>query len=97
MMVAATMIIQLVEIISLDIAPHDSFFHIINPTLGITDLTDKIKIWSVSSTIAWAIGASVIMILNLVFGKGGTILDPLVPIVVLGVIVVWLNLKRSHK
>ncbi len=112
MMVAATMTLPLVETLGLDpvfvalacaVGPvgfshlNDSYFHIINRTLGITELTDQIKIWSVSSTIAWAIGASIIMILNLVFGKGGTMIDPLVPIAVLGAIMVWLKSKEKSQ
>ena len=74
---------------------NDSYFHIINRTLGITELADQIKIWSVSSTVAWAIGASIIMALNLVFGKGGTLIDPLVPILVLAAVIVWIKSKSN--
>ncbi|WP_300179788.1 SLC13 family permease [uncultured Aliivibrio sp.] len=112
MMVAATMTLPLVETLGLDpvfvalacaVGPvgfshlNDSYFHIINRTLGITELADQIKIWSVSSTIAWAIGASIIMILNLVFGKGGTMIDPLVPFGVLAVIMFWLKAKEKKQ
>jgi GntP family gluconate:H+ symporter len=112
MMVAATMTLPLVETLGLDpvfvalacaVGPvgfshlNDSYFHIINRTLGITELADQIKIWSVSSTIAWAIGASIIMILNLVFGKGGTLIDPLIPIAVLGAVFVWLKSKEKSQ
>jgi GntP family gluconate:H+ symporter len=110
MMVAATMTLPLVETLGLDpvfvalacaVGPvgfshlNDSYFHIINRTLGITELADQIKVWSVTSTIAWAIGASIIMLLNLIFGKGGTIIDPLIPIAVLGVIMLWLKSKEQ--
>lgn len=37
------------------------------------------------------------MILNLVFGKGGTMIDPLVPIAVLGAIMVWLKSKEKSQ
>lgn len=112
MMVAATMTLPLVETLGLDpvfvalacaVGPvgfshlNDSYFHIINRTLGITELADQIKIWPVSSTIAWAIGASIIMILNLVFGKGGTMIDPLVPFGVLAVIMFWLKAKEKNQ
>lgn len=112
MMVAATMTLPLVETLGLDpvfvalacaVGPvgfshlNDSYFHIINRTLGITELADQIKIWSVSSTIAWAIGASIIMVLNLVFGKGGTWIDPLIPIAVLGALFVWLKSKEKSQ
>ncbi|EDL70026.1 GntP family permease [Vibrio campbellii] len=110
MMVAATMTLPLVETLGLDpvfvalacaVGPvgfshlNDSYFHIINRTLGITELADQIKIWSVSSTVAWAIGASIIMALNLVFGKGGTLIDPLVPILVLAAVIVWMKSKSN--
>jgi len=108
MMVAATMTLPLVETLGLDpvfvalacaVGPvgfshlNDSYFHIINRTLGITELADQLRIWSVSSTVAWAIGASIIMMLNLVFGQGGTWLDPIIPIAVLGAIMVWIKAK----
>jgi len=108
MMVAATMTLPLVETLGLDpvfvalacaVGPvgfshlNDSYFHIINRTLGITELADQLRIWSVSSTVAWAIGASIIMVLNLIFGQGGTWLDPIVPIAVLAVIMVWIKAK----
>lgn len=109
MMVAATMTLPLVKTLGLDpvfvalacaVGPvgfshlNDSYFHIINRTLGITELVDQLKIWTVSSTVAWAIGASIIMALNLVFGKGGTIIDPLIPILVLAVVLIWVKLKE---
>tara|TARA_R110001583_G_scaffold4077_7_gene24375 strand:- start:2656 stop:4107 length:1452 start_codon:yes stop_codon:yes gene_type:complete len=108
MMVAATMTLPLVETLGLDpvfvalacaVGPvgfshlNDSYFHIINRTLGITELADQLRIWSVSSTVAWAIGASIIMVLNLIFGQGGTWLDPIVPIAVLALIMVWIKAK----
>lgn len=74
---------------------NDSYFHIINRTLGVSDLPDQLKIWTVSSTIAWAIGSSLVLLLNLFFGKGGTVIDPIVPIAVLGIIVVWIKMKSK--
>ncbi len=112
MMVAATMTLPLVETLGLDpvfvalacaVGPvgfshlNDSYFHIINRTLGITELADQIKLWSVSSTVAWAIGASIIMALNLVFGKGGTLVDPLIPILVLAVVIIWIKSKERSE
>ncbi|WP_136483614.1 SLC13 family permease [Vibrio sp. H11] len=112
MMVAATMTLPLVETLGLDpvfvalacaVGPvgfshlNDSYFHIISRTLGITELSDQLKIWSVSSTIAWAIGASIVMILNLIFGKQGTLLDPVVPFVVLAALMLWMKSKEPKK
>ncbi|MCE0494746.1 GntP family permease [Vibrio salinus] len=110
MMVAATMSLPLVESLGLDpvfvalacaVGPvgfshlNDSYFHIISRTLGISDLPDQLKIWTVSSTIAWAIGSSIVLLLNLIFGRGGTVIDPIVPIVVLGIIVIWIKMKSK--
>ncbi|MBY8019903.1 GntP family permease [Vibrio fluvialis] len=112
MMVAATMTLPLVETLGLDpvfvalacaVGPvgfshlNDSYFHIISRTLGITELSDQLKIWTVSSTIAWAIGASIVMALNLIFGKAGTLLDPIVPFVVLAAIMLWMKAKEPKK
>ncbi|MBY5946216.1 GntP family permease [Photobacterium rosenbergii] len=111
MMVAATMTLPLVETLGLDpvfvalacaVGPvgfshlNDSYFHIISRTLGITELSDQLKIWSLTSTIAWAIGASIIMTLNLFFGKGGTLIDPIIPLAVLGAIVVWMKTRQGE-
>ncbi len=112
MMVAATMTLPLVDSLGLDpvfvalacaVGPvgfshlNDSYFHIINRTLGITELADQLKIWSVTSTIAWAIGASIVMLLNLIFGQGGTLIDPIVPFAVLGGIMLWMRKKQSTR
>ncbi len=112
MMVAATMTLPLVETLGLDpifvalacaVGPvgfshlNDSYFHIINRTLGITELADQIKIWTVSSTVAWAIGASIVMALNLIFGQGGTLIDPIVPFVVLAAIMLWMKKSQFSK
>ncbi|WP_432451940.1 MULTISPECIES: GntP family permease [unclassified Agarivorans] len=111
MMVAATMALPLVETLGLDpvfvalacaVGPvgfshlNDSYFHIISRTLGITELGDQLKIWSVTSTIAWAIGASIVMLLNLIFGQGGTLVDPIVPFAVLGGIMLWMKSREKH-
>lgn len=111
MMVAATMTLPLVETLGLDpifvalacaVGPvgfshlNDSYFHIISRTLGITELADQLKIWTVTSTIAWAIGASLVMLLNLIFGKGGTIVDPITPFAILAAILVWMKMKEQQ-
>lgn len=110
MMVAATMSLPLVETLGLDpvfvalicaVGPvgfshvNDSYFHIISRTLGITELSDQLKIWSMTSTIAWAIGASIILTLNLFFGAGGTMIDPIIPIIVLAMIALWMKMSTQ--
>ena len=110
MMVAATMTLPLVESLNLDptfvalacaVGPvgfshlNDSYFHIISRTLGLSELQDQLKVWSLTSTIAWAIGASIIMILNLFFGQGGTIADPIFPLFILFLILIWFKFKGN--
>lgn len=47
---------------------NDSYFHIVNRSIGITDSKEQLKFWSGTTTAAWAAGFIVIMILNLVLG-----------------------------
>ena len=111
MMVAATMTLPLVEGLGLDpifvalacaVGPvgfshlNDSYFHIISRSLGINDLSDQLEIWTASSTIAWGIGSSLVMLLNLIFGKGGTIIDPIVPLCILALVLVIIKLRNKR-
>lgn len=110
MMVAATMTLPLVEALALTpifVALacavgavgfshlNDSYFHIINRTLGISELPDQLTVWSLTSTFAWAIGASLVMLFNLMFGSAGTLLDPFIPLSVMGVIWLWSRHRQS--
>ncbi len=110
MMVAATMTLPLVESLGLDpmfvalscaVGPvgfshlNDSYFHIINRTLGLSELPDQLRAWTVTSTIAWAIGASMILTLNLLFGQGGTMIDPAIPMAVLAAVLFWMKMKSG--
>ena len=65
---------------------NDSLFWVVNRLIGIADVKQQIMAWSVPTTIAWAIGGVLIALVNLAFGSGGTWLDPLIPLVGLGVI-----------
>lgn len=47
---------------------NDSFFWVVNRSLGITEAKEQIKIWSVTSTIAWAVGFVILLIINFIFG-----------------------------
>lgn len=46
----------------------DSFFWVVNRTMGISDAKEQIRIWSIPTTIAWAIGFVVLLIINGFFG-----------------------------
>lgn len=46
----------------------DSFFWVVNRTMGISDAKEQIRIWSIPTTIAWAVGFIVLLIINGFFG-----------------------------
>lgn len=46
---------------------NDSFFWVVNRMLGITDAKEQMQVWSVTSTIAWAVGFIELIIISLVF------------------------------
>jgi len=48
---------------------NDSYFHVVNRSIGITDSKEQLKFWSGATTAAWAAGIVVILILNAIFGK----------------------------
>ena len=83
MAVAATITLPLMDTLNLDpvfvalacaVGPvgfshlNDSYFHIISRTLRLTELPDQLKAWTMTSMVAWSIGSSMVMILNLIFG-----------------------------
>ena len=43
---------------------NDSFFWVVNRSIGITEGSEQLRLYSVSSTIAWAIGLIGLLILN---------------------------------
>lgn len=65
---------------------NDSLFWVVNRMMGISDVKQQMIIWSIPTTIAWAIGGASVAIINLVFGTGGSLLDPLLPLAVLAII-----------
>lgn len=74
---------------------NDSLFWIVNRMMGIVDVKQQMMVWSVSTTVAWAIGGTGVALVNLLFGSGGTLLDPLLPLLVLGIILVVVRQKSS--
>lgn len=44
---------------------NDSYFHVVNRSIGISDTKMQVRFWSISSTIAWATGGLIIIILSL--------------------------------
>lgn len=43
----------------------DSYFWVVNRTLGVSEAKDQLKVWSVTSTIAWAVGVVEVLVLNI--------------------------------
>lgn len=70
---------------------NDSLFWIVNRMIGISDVKQQMIVWSIPTTIAWAIGGTGIALLNLLFGSGGTLLDPLIPLLILALIIWWVR------
>ncbi|MGB7998145.1 MAG: GntP family permease, partial [Photobacterium halotolerans] len=62
---------------------NDSLFHIVNRLMGVTEVRKQLVIWTVPTTIAWSIGGSLVMILNLIFGSQGSVFDPVMPLLFL--------------
>ncbi|PPC77305.1 gluconate permease [Pokkaliibacter plantistimulans] len=73
---------------------NDSYFHVVTRTLGISDTRSQLRIWSVTATIAGGTGATMVVLLNLLFGSGGTAFDPVVP-VILTLVLLALGRKRE--
>ena len=44
---------------------NDSFYWVVNRLSGITDTKEQIRVWSISTTIAWAVGFAVLLILDI--------------------------------
>jgi gluconate:H+ symporter, GntP family len=44
---------------------NDSYFWVVNRTLGVSEAKDQLAVWSVTSTIAWAVGVVEVLILNI--------------------------------
>jgi GntP family gluconate:H+ symporter len=47
---------------------NDSYFHVVNRSIGITDSKEQLKFWSGATTAAWLAGFVVILILNAILG-----------------------------
>lgn len=44
---------------------NDSYFWVVNRTLGVREAKDQLRIWSVTSTIAWAVGVVEVLVLSI--------------------------------
>ena len=44
---------------------NDSYFWVVNRTLGVSEAKDQLTIWSVTSTVAWAVGVVEVLVLSI--------------------------------
>ncbi|WP_020605076.1 GntP family permease [Spirosoma spitsbergense] len=72
---------------------NDSLFWVVNRMMGIVAVNQQIMTWSVPTSISWAVGGILIALINLTFGSGGSLLDPLIPLV--GLALIFLVLRRK--
>jgi H+/gluconate symporter-like permease len=71
----------------------DSLFWVVSRMIGIVDVKQQLAAWSVSTTVAWVIGGTLIAVLNLIFGTGGTFLDLFLPLLIFAPIFIGINYK----
>lgn len=64
--------------------------------MGINDVKKQMIVWSVPTTIAWAIGGSSVILANLVWGNDGSITDLVLPLGVLAGILLYVNLQSKN-
>lgn len=76
---------------------NDSLFWVVNRMMGLTDIRQQIFAWSLPTTLAWGVAGTGIALLNLAFGSGGSLMDPVAPIVALAIIVVATRYKWKRR
>lgn len=72
---------------------NDSLFHIVNRLMGVTEVKKQLIIWTIPTTIAWAIGGASVMVVNLIFGTHGSWFDPVIPLLFLVACVVFVKMQ----
>ncbi|AKD38322.1 Putative permease [Pasteurella multocida subsp. multocida OH4807] len=74
---------------------NDSLFWVVNRMMGINDVKKQMIVWSVPTTIAWAIGGSTVILANLIWGSDGSITDLFLPLGVLAMILIYVNVQSK--
>ena len=72
---------------------NDSLFWVVSRLIGIIDVKQQITAWSVPTILCWGVAGMLIAVVNLVFGSDGSWLDPLIPMLGVGV-VFWVMRKK---
>lgn len=65
---------------------NDSLYWVVSRMMGIVDVKQQIIAWSIPTAIVWATGGILIALINLMIGTGGSWLDPIIPVVGLGIV-----------
>ncbi|MDU8924877.1 gluconate:H+ symporter [Pasteurellaceae bacterium LIM206] len=76
---------------------NDSLFWVVNRMMGINDVKKQMIVWSVPTTIAWAIGGTLVILANLIFGSDGSIFDLIFPLGVLVAIVLYVKVQSRNQ
>jgi len=76
---------------------NDSLFWVVNRMMGITDVKQQMMVWSLPTTLAWAVGGTGVALLNIISGSHGRWLDPVIPLVALMIIVAVLSKNVGRK
>jgi gluconate:H+ symporter, GntP family len=74
---------------------NDSLFWIVNRMMGIVEVKQQLLVWSIPTTIAWAIGGTGVALINLVFGSRGTLLDLVLPLFIASILLIVVGRKSS--
>ncbi|SUU98669.1 Inner membrane permease ygbN [Avibacterium paragallinarum] len=75
---------------------NDSLFWVVNRMMGISDVKKQMIVWSIPTTIAWAIGGSMVIVANLIWGNDGSLFDLILPLGVLGGILLYVNRQNKQ-
>ncbi|OOF78520.1 gluconate permease [Rodentibacter caecimuris] len=74
---------------------NDSLFWVVNRMMGINDVKKQMIVWSVPTTIAWAIGGSLVILANLIWGNDGSITDLIFPLGILALIMGYVRIQSK--
>lgn len=74
---------------------NDSLFWVVNRMMGINDVKKQMIVWSVPTTIAWAIGGMMVILSNLIWGQDGSIFDLIFPLGVLALILIYVQTQNK--
>ncbi|MBE2894569.1 GntT/GntP/DsdX family permease [Spirabiliibacterium falconis] len=74
---------------------NDSLFWVVNRMMGIKDVQKQMIVWSIPTTIAWAIGGVGVILANLLFGQNGSLFDLVFPLGVLAVILIYVKYQNK--